>query len=124
MCQSRGDSKLRPDDRREYRRTSLRLPISRIGASGQTLGGQFWTGNISAGGMYFRADGPAGAVLAVGAELTFELTVPPGGGYWASAGTVRGTGLVVRAEAVEGGAVGVAVRFSRSVFIDFEGASA
>jgi len=115
---------VRPDDRREYRRTSLRLPISRIGASGRTLGGEFWTGNISAGGMYFRAGSPAETALGVGAELTFELTVPPGGGYWASAGTVRGTGMVVRAEPVASGDVGIAVQFSRPLSIDFQGVSA
>ena len=112
---------MRPKERRQYRRTDLRLPISRIGTSGEGVPGEFWTGNISAGGMYFRAGGQAGRLLAVGAELSFELAVPPGGGYSPSAGTVRGVGRIVRAEQMqdEPGAVGLAVRFSRALSIDF-----
>lgn len=114
---------MRPEERRQYLRTSLRLPISRIGALGQRVPGRFWTSNISAGGMYFRAGKQAGAGLAVGTELSFELTIPPGGGYSASAGTVRGAGRVVRAEQAEKDAVGLAVQFSRPLSIDFQNAT-
>lgn len=113
---------MRPHERRRHHRALLRLPIRRITASGGAVPGAFWTSNISAGGMYFRAGASTAEVLAVGTEVSFELSVPRGGGYSASGGCVRGAGRVVRAEAVEGGRAGVAVRFSRPLSIDFQDA--
>ena len=95
-----------------------------MGASGAELPGPFWTGTVSAGGMYFHVGPEAGAALAAGTDLSFTLTVPPGGGYSASAGTVRGSGRILRIEPVGEGVVGVAVHFSRPLSIDFQGASA
>jgi hypothetical protein len=53
------------------------------------------------------------------AELVFEMHVPPGAGYSASAGKIKGAGRVVRAEPLPQGAVGLAVQFSNPLALEF-----
>ena len=67
--------------------------------------------------MYFQAM-PA-TTFAEGQEVAFELTVPPGAGYSASPGTVKGSGKVVRTVAVPGRQLGVAVHFTQSLALEF-----
>jgi len=109
---------MRQADRRQFRRTSLRLRISQLGGLGQDCDqSELWTSDISAGGMYFHV--PLPAALARGTYLTFELTVPPGEGYSSSAGKVRGSGQVVRSALASGLGTGVAVQFTKPLALDF-----
>ena len=80
-------------------------------------GAEVWTSNISAGGMYFSV--PAGQSIAPEAELEFELKVPPGSGYSVSGGTIKGSGHVVRTEAIEDSALGVAMSFNEPLALAF-----
>jgi c-di-GMP-binding flagellar brake protein YcgR len=103
------------EERRAYRRLDLRLPIlvqpSPAKAEGLT------TSNISAGGMYFQV--PGGGAPQVGSHVAFELVVPPGAGYSASAGRIKGRGEIVRTDSGEGEAAGVAVRFTETLAMRF-----
>jgi len=112
--------KVRPQERRQHRRARLRLPVSRLALEGEDVAEGMWTSDVSAGGMYLRAPASVASRLPVGARVSFELNVPPGGGYWASAGRVRGAGRVVRAEQLDPDAVGVAVEFSHALSINFD----
>lgn len=107
------------EERRKHRRAPLHLPVRRLTADEQGVAGRFWTHDISAGGMYVRVARDVAGQVPVGAAVSFELCVPPGMGYWASAGTVRGAGKVVRTERVSPESVGVAVSFSRELAIRF-----
>lgn len=110
---------VRRQERRQEPRASLRLAISRMSVRDlvRELGGHLWTTNVSAGGMYMRCDSEIGAELSEGTEVTFEMVVPPGGGYSASAGTVRGAGTVIRIEQVEKSVTGLAVQFAKPLAI-------
>jgi len=55
----------------------------------------------------------------IGEELSFQLAVPPGAGYSASAGKIAGSGRVVRAVPLPGSKVGVALCFTQSLSLDF-----
>jgi len=99
-------------------RARLRLAISRIVGGEGVFPGELWTSDVSAGGMYFRVSHAATESLGVGAQVSFELAVPPGAGYSGAGGAIRGAGCVVRAEQAEG-AVGVAVRFSGPISLQF-----
>ena len=115
-----GETDVGPQEHRQHRRARLRLPVSRLAAGGEDLAGGMWTGDVSAGGMYLRAPAVVATQLPVGADVSFELNVPPGGGYWASAGRIRGAGRVVRAEQLDADSVGVAVAFSHALSMNFD----
>jgi len=72
-----------------------------------------WTADVSPGGMYIRT--PIGEAPAVGTNLSFELSIPPGEGYSLSPGRIRGSGKVVRIEP----SAGVAVGFTSPLALDF-----
>jgi hypothetical protein len=55
----------------------------------------------------------------VGTSVAFELAVPPGEGYSALAGTVRGRGRVVRSAPASGESTGVAVQFTKPLALEF-----
>jgi hypothetical protein len=106
------------DDRRQFRRTRLRLRIARLEGLDEIAEGQeVWTADVSAGGMFFRV--PLTGQPALGTDLAFELSVPPGEGYSHSAGKVRGSGKVVRALHIPDAGTGVAVQFTRPLALDF-----
>ena len=106
------------EDRRQFRRARLRLRISRLeGLEPAPRAAELWTTDVSAGGMFFYA--PLPGEPALGADLSFELSVPPGEGYSSSAGKVRGSGKVVRTLATAEGGTGVAVHFTRPLALDF-----
>lgn len=105
-------------NRRQYRRTRLRLRIAQLEGVGMLPETHdLWTTDVSAGGMFFSA--PLAAEPAPQTPLSFELNVPPGEGYSTSAGTVRGSGKVVRAIPVAEDQTGVAVQFTRPLALDF-----
>ena len=105
-------------ERREHRRTRLRLRISRIeGFPLQDGTGNLWTSDVSPGGMYVRA--PLVEAPAVGTMLSFELSIPPGEGYSTSAGRIRGSGKVVRIEPSAEPVAGIAVGFTSPLALDF-----
>lgn len=117
---TQGLHQVRVVERRRYMRTRLRLAISKIAPGDGVDGGRLWTSNVSAGGMYFSVRPEAAGPLGVGAEVSFELAVPPGAGYSSRPGTIRGAGRVVRTEQVAPqGAVGVAMCFAAPVSIQF-----
>lgn len=106
-------------DRRRCRRLELRLPITRLALADQ----ESWclpacTANISPDGMYFLLPPEHAPGAGEGSQMQFELSVPPGAGYSASGGFIRGKGLVIRAEANEAG-LGLALRFDRPLEVDF-----
>ena len=105
-------------DRRQHRRTRLRLRIARIeGLSPTSQDAGFWTSDVSAGGMFFHARLASNPQL--GEVLCFELSVPPGEGYSSSAGKVRGCGKVTRLLATQGDLAAIALRFTRPLALDF-----
>lgn len=106
-------------DRRRCRRLVLSLPIMRL----QMPDGAAWhrpacTANVSTDGLYFRLPRSQALRADVGSQVSFELSVPPGAGYCAWGGTIRGEGCVVRA-AADGAGVGVALCFSRPLEMEF-----
>ena len=104
------------EERRKFPRLRLSLPISRLtGAGTEASAVGLYTRNISAGGMFFQA--PADCAPQKGAELAFEIVVPPGEGYAAAESTLRGLGRVVRAKAGKRGDVAVAVKFDQPLAI-------
>ena len=108
-------------DRRRCRRLALSLPIMRL----QMPDGAAWhrpacTANVSTDGMYFLLARGQALHADVGSRLSFELSVPPGAGYSPWGGTIRSEGCVVRA-ADDGAGVGVALRFSRPLEMEFRG---
>ena len=105
-------------NRRKFRRTPLRLRIARLEGLGvQRIPQELWTTNVSAGGMFFHA--PLPHVPARGTVLSFEMNVPPGEGYSASEGRIRGSGTVIRTVPVAGQSVGVALQFTRPLTLEF-----
>ena len=105
-------------ERREHRRTRLRLRISRIeGLTLQDAAGDLWTRDVSPGGMYLQA--PVVDPVAVGTRIAFELSIPPGEGYSLSAGRIRGSGKIVRIEPSAEPAAGIAVGFTSPLSLDF-----
>jgi hypothetical protein len=107
-----------PQDRRRHARVSISLPVSGLLGS-ESLGwtDRLNTSNVSAGGMYFHA--PLPQPPEIGSEMSFVLTVPPGAGYSAFSGQVRGTGTVVRTANAGDGSVGIAIRFTQPLALDF-----
>ena len=106
------------EDRRQFRRARLRLRIARLEGLGQSPRREdLWTTDVSAGGMFFHA--PLVDEPAVGTNLAFELSVPPGEGYSSSAGKVRGSGKVIRAVVGRRPDTGLAVQFTRPLALDF-----
>ena len=105
-------------DRRHFRRARLRLRIGRVeGLKTVASDDELWTADVSPGGMFFRA-----ALLqppSAGQAVSFELEVPPGAGYWASDGRVRGSGRIVRAKPIGEDYVGVALEFTCPLTLDF-----
>ena len=99
-------------------RVELRVPVSwaSVGSDSDARG-ELWTRNVSAGGMYVHA--PSAAAPAQGQVLRFQMTVPPGVGYSTSSGKVIGNGKVLRTSLLQTGQVGIAVRFTRTLAIDF-----
>jgi len=105
-------------DRRQHRRLRLQLAVSVAPAEqAQAQPETFWTANISPGGMYCQA--ARGWQPPGGRRIRFQLTVPPGGGYSGSEGTIGGAGEVVRVDSLENGTVGVAVRFTDPLRLAF-----
>ena len=106
------------EDRRQFRRTRLRLRLARLeGAGASSQADELWTANVSAGGMFVSA--ALAEIPPLGAPVSFELVVPPGEGYWASSGKVSGSGKVVRALPAEREGTGLAVQFTRPLALDF-----
>jgi hypothetical protein len=103
------------DERRQFPRLPLHLPVaySWDAAEGEV---EVRTSNVSAGGIFFRAD--AGAAPAHGHYMVFELAVPPGQGYSAKGGKIRGLGRVIRSQPLDDRNVGVAVRFTQPLAIE------
>ncbi|MFB3891313.1 MAG: PilZ domain-containing protein [Phycisphaerae bacterium] len=105
-------------ERRQFRRLKLRLPITRLaGSSAVASGTTLWTSDISSGGMFFVAAAPESPPE--GAQITFELLVPPGEGYSLSAGRVSGSGKIVRSLEIDAGLAGVALRFTEPLALRF-----
>ena len=104
------------DERRRFQRLRLRLPISELSGLGGEQAAGLRTSNISAGGMYFQL--PAGSEVEEQTTASFELTVPPGEGYAAAEGRIRGSGRVVRTEALPEGRLGVAVEFTHPLALN------
>jgi hypothetical protein len=105
-------------ERREHRRTRLRLRVSQIKGLPVPDGtSDLWTSNVSPGGMYVRT--PFVDAPAVGTSLTFELSIPPGEGYSISAGRIRGSCKVVRVEPCAGPVAGLAVGFTSPLALEF-----
>lgn len=105
----------------------LRLPITAVGGKKLSdLSGGLWTQDVSAGGVYFhfqcgltpRKGRPAGTPE-VGEALSFELLVPPGEGYSVEGGTVKCAGRIVRADRLDGGALGIAVQYTQPLGLEF-----
>ena len=67
--------------------------------------------------MYLHV--PRGRVPAGQTALSFEIQVPAGVGYSASAGKIKGYGKVVRTDPLEGRTVGVAVEFTNPLALEF-----
>ena len=84
------------EERRGFRRLRLRLAVTEFAAGQSGGGGTFWTRDVSAGGMCLEID--ADAAPREGQDVTFELRVPPGGGYSSTPSLFRGAGTVVRAD--------------------------
>jgi hypothetical protein len=70
------------------------------------------TRNVSSGGFCFDADTEE---FPVGTALEFQVQVPPGEGYFPSAGRVRGCGEIIRVDRLgdegEHPRFGIAARF-------------
>ncbi|MGB2821659.1 MAG: PilZ domain-containing protein [Phycisphaerae bacterium] len=107
-----------PDDRRKHRRTRLRLRVARVeGLDPPSHQGDFWTSDVSAGGMLFHV--PIAWQPRIGTALSFELSIPPGEGYSSSAGKVRGSGKVARSLPESETLAGIAVQFTEPLSLEF-----
>ena len=84
------------EERRKHRRLPIRLPVECVGGEGdRRLVYRTVTRDVSCGGLCFDADAEE---FAVGTPIEFQLQIPPGEGYFPSAGRVRGSGQVVRVD--------------------------
>jgi hypothetical protein len=84
------------EERRRHPRLPIRLPVELVGGEGdRRLVYRTVTRDVSSSGLSFDADA---VEFAVGTPLEFQLQVPPGEGYFPSAGRVRGCGQVVRVD--------------------------
>jgi len=99
---------------------SLHLPLASLKANGQEKNcSKMATINVCPGGMYLKI--PENGTLAdVGSDLTFCLSVPAGDGYSPRPGQLAGTGKVLRIDKLDGGALGLAVRFDRKLSLNFQ----
>jgi hypothetical protein len=107
-------------DRREHPRTPVKLAITALTAGADSLSqaaGELWTDNISVGGMYFRL--PRSQAPDDRVHLAFELFIPPGSGYSAVGGTVRGLARVIRIDPAGEDSAGVAVSFTEPLALTF-----
>lgn len=77
----------------------------------------YHTLDIASGGM--RLNGSASRCPDEGAEMAFELSMPPGAGYSVLAGKLRGTGQVTRALRESDGKVALGLRFTQPLALDF-----
>ncbi len=75
------------------------------------------TRDISPSGMFYVA--PSGRHPECGETMAFELVVPPGVGYSASEGRIRGNGTVVRTTSMGERKAGLAVKFTDPLSLDF-----
>ena len=104
-------------NRRRHGRVKLRLGVIRaegaqygaVAAPGQD---EWWTRDISAGGMYFVM--PSGSAPGRGSVLAFELAVPPGEGYSTDGCRLMASGEVVRHVQQDDDTIGLAVKFADS----------
>ena len=105
-------------ERRRHRRLRLKFPVVLAGGGDVSGAAQQWvTSNVSAGGMFIQV--PRECASACGEEVAFEMEVPPGAGYSAQAGKIKGAGRVVRAEPLGEGAIGMAVQFTDPLALEF-----
>jgi len=105
-------------ERRKHRRASVRIPIkSAEDVQSGPWGLPLETSNISAGGMFFQL--PADRAPQLNTSVRFELAVPPGSGYSAAGGKIKGAGEVVRTRHLDENTVGVAVQFSQPLALEF-----
>ena len=83
-------------ERRQHRRLAIRLPLEYcLFQAGRGSLVRSVSHDVSSGGVSFETDGDP---IAVGTNLTVDLIVPPGDGYFPYTGRVRGDGEVVRVE--------------------------
>lgn len=104
-------------NRRRHDRISLRLGVVRAAnassiASGPITVDQWWTRDVSVGGMYIVA--PSGSAVDKDSVLAFELSAPPGEGYSTHGCRIMASGQVVRQIEQADGTVGMAVQFADS----------
>lgn len=67
--------------------------------------------------MHFHAN--CDQPLKIGAEMSFEISVPPGEGYSLATGTIRGSGRVVRVKTTNEKKIGIAVKFTDALTLEF-----
>jgi len=67
--------------------------------------------------MYFQV--PRGERPEAETPVSFELIVPPGEGYALTPGKVKGAGAIVRTDTPSPDTIGVAVRFTRPLALEF-----
>jgi len=105
-------------ERRKSPRLSLRLGVVDL-TSERSAGasGAFSTTNVSAGGILFNV--PNSDAPPKGSEFWFELVVPPGEGYSACGGSIKGSGRVLRTAPLPDNVSCVAVEFSRPLAMEF-----
>lgn len=114
-------------ERREYRRLSIRLPMEYFDThDDQRRVLRTVSGNISTSGLYFEVDLIDGIrTPALNSVLDVALTVPPGDGYFPYEGQVTGKAEVVRCERFEPAnpetpaRIGIGVRFREPLKLAF-----
>ena len=105
-------------ERRENRRLQLTLPVATTRVPWPSAAPDVaWTRDISSGGMYIHL--PTSESPEEGLLLSFQMAVPAGEGYSTSPGVIRGTGCVVRTEMLAESQVGVAVKFTKPLTMEF-----
>ncbi len=89
-----------PEERRQYRRLAIRLPLE-CSPPDQGRDGAIRTvtSDVSTGGVAFEIDQLEGVTVPpVSSLLNIELTVPPGDGHFPYEGRVTGVAEVVRCD--------------------------